>query len=125
MLPIVTVLQPQIELAISKATSLTTASGMLFITLSVTYILDILSAVTQKRSLASSIHGLGAQSAEILETGWDGDTFQGLEVPINMIANQLDTLTSNPRRSPHLSPISNAYVTTGSRQSQTRTFRTR
>ncbi|MDF9745055.1 potassium channel family protein [Natrinema salsiterrestre] len=83
-------------------TALTTASGMLFVTLSVTYILNILSAVTQKRSLASSINGLGAQSAEILETSWDGDAFQGLEVPLNTIASQLDTLTSNHKAYPIL-----------------------
>ncbi len=84
------------------ATALTTASGMLFVTLSVTYILNVLSAVTQKRSLASSINGLGAQSTEILETSWDGNTFQGLEVPLNTIASQLDTLTANHKAYPIL-----------------------
>lgn len=84
------------------ATALMTASGMLFVTLSVTYILNVLSAVTQKRSLASSINGLGAQSTEILETSWDGDAFQGLELPLNTIANQLNTLTSNHKAYPIL-----------------------
>ena len=84
------------------ATSLTTASGMLFVTLSVTYVLNVLSSVTQERSLANSINGLGAQSSEILETSWDGDSFQGLEVPLNMIANQLDTLTANHKAYPIL-----------------------
>ena len=58
------------------ATALTTASGMLFVTLSVTYILNVLGAVTQKHSLASTIHGLGGRSVDIIETGWDGDTFR-------------------------------------------------
>ncbi|MFC7139959.1 potassium channel family protein [Halosimplex aquaticum] len=83
-------------------TSLTTASGMLFVTLSVTYVLNVLGAVTQKRSLASSIHGLGAGSTEILERSWDGESFRGLEVPLNSISSQLDTLTSNHKAYPIL-----------------------
>ncbi|NIC00112.1 potassium channel family protein [Halobacterium sp. R2-5] len=84
------------------ATALTTASGMFFVTLSVTYVLNVLSAVTQKRSLAGSIHGLGEQSTEILETSWDADSFQGLEVPLNLIVNELDTLTANHKAYPIL-----------------------
>lgn len=84
------------------ATALTTASGMFFVTLSVTYVLNVLSAVTQKRSLASSIHGLGEQSTGIIETSWDGDSFEGLDVPLNLIANQLDTLTANHKAYPIL-----------------------
>ncbi|MFD1647893.1 potassium channel family protein [Haloarchaeobius litoreus] len=84
------------------ATALTTASGMFFVTLSVTYVLNVLSSVTQKRSLASSIHGLGEQSTEILETSWDEGSFQGLDVPLNLIANQLGTLTANHKAYPIL-----------------------
>ncbi|QLH76963.1 two pore domain potassium channel family protein [Halosimplex rubrum] len=83
-------------------TGLTTASGMLFVTLSVTYVLNVLGAVTQKRSLASSIHGLGTRSAEILERSWDGDSFRGLDVPLDSIATRLDTLTSNHKAYPAL-----------------------
>jgi hypothetical protein len=84
------------------ATGLATASGMLFVTLSVTYVLSVLGAVTQKRSLASSIHGLGPSSTEILETGWNGEEFRGLEVPLDTIATQLDTLTANHKAYPIL-----------------------
>lgn len=40
-------------------TILTTASGMLFVTLSVTYILSVLDAVAQKRSFATGVSALG------------------------------------------------------------------
>ncbi|MDS0260952.1 potassium channel family protein [Haloarcula sp. S1CR25-12] len=83
-------------------TALTTASGMLFVTLSVTYVLSVLDAVTQKRSLASSISGLGPRSAEILVTSWDGEEFHGLELPLNTIATQINTLTSNHKAYPIL-----------------------
>ncbi|SDF42904.1 Ion channel [Halorubrum xinjiangense] len=84
------------------ATAFTTASGMFFVTLSVTYVLNVLSAVTQKRSLASSVHGLGERSTDILEASWDGDSFEGLDVPLNLIATQLDTLTANHKAYPIL-----------------------
>lgn len=49
-------------------TTLSTVSGMLFITLSVTYLLNVLNAVTQKRSFASGVSGLGKHGTEILLT---------------------------------------------------------
>lgn len=83
-------------------TTLASASGMLFITLSVTYVLSVLGAVTQKRSFAASVSGLGTQSTEILQTSWDGDAFQGLEIPFNTVATQLNTLTANHKAYPIL-----------------------
>lgn len=84
------------------STTLASASGMLFITLSVTYVLSVLGAVTQKRAFATTISGLGMTSAEILQASWDGEAFQGLEVPLNTVATQLDTLTSNHKAYPIL-----------------------
>jgi hypothetical protein len=83
-------------------TALTTASGMLFVTLSVTYVLSVLGAVTQKRALASSLSGLGSRSTEILATSWNGEEFQGLELPLNTISTQINTLTSNHKAYPIL-----------------------
>ncbi|MDS0282677.1 potassium channel family protein [Haloarcula onubensis] len=83
-------------------TALTTASGMLFVTLSVTYVLSVLGAVTQKRALASSISGLGPRSTEILATSWDGEEFRGLELPLNTISTRVNTLTSNHKAYPIL-----------------------
>lgn len=83
-------------------TTLATASGMLFITLSVTYILNVLSAVTQKRSFANGVSGLGEHSTEILLTSWNGEEFEGLELPLNTFTSQLNTLTSNHKAYPIL-----------------------
>lgn len=83
-------------------TTVASASGMLFITLSVTYVLSVLGAVTQKRAFANNVRGLGSQSTELLEASWDGDAFRGLEVPLNTIATQLNTLTSNHKAYPIL-----------------------
>ncbi|MDF9745504.1 potassium channel family protein [Natrinema salsiterrestre] len=84
------------------ATTIATASGMLFVTLSVTYVLSVLDAVTQKRSFASSVSGLGSRSDEILRTSWNGDEFDGLELSLNALTSQLNTLTANHKAYPIL-----------------------
>lgn len=83
-------------------TTLATASGMLFITLSVTYVLNVLSAITQKQSFASSVSGLGEHGTEILLTSWNGEEFEGLDLPLNTSTTQLNTLTSNHKAYPIL-----------------------
>ncbi|WP_408959360.1 ion channel [Natrinema sp. 74] len=84
------------------AVTLATASGMLFVTLIVTYVLSVLDAVTQKRSFASDVSGLGTSGDEIVRAGWDGEEFRGLEVPLNDLASQLNTLTENHKAYPIL-----------------------
>ncbi|WP_459191892.1 ion channel [Halosimplex sp. J119] len=86
------------------ATALMTASGMLFVTLSVTYVLSVLGAVTQKRSFASGVSGLGERGSAVLRTSWDRDDeeFLGLEVPLDTLATQLNTLASNHKAYPIL-----------------------
>ncbi len=84
------------------ATTLATGSGMLFVTLSVTYVLSVLDAVTQKRSFASSVSGLGSRSDDLLQTSWDGDEFCGLELSLNALTSQLNTLTANHKAYPVL-----------------------
>lgn len=83
-------------------TILTTASGMLFVTLIVTYILSVLDAVTQKRSFATGVSALGTQGTEIVQKGWSGEEFQGLDLPLNTFVTQLNTLTANHKAYPIL-----------------------
>ncbi|MFC4542677.1 ion channel [Halosolutus amylolyticus] len=83
-------------------TVLASASGLLFITLSITYMLSLLDAVTQKRSFASTVRTLGPSSEEILRTSWDEDGFRGLDLPLNAITTQLNTLTTNHKAYPIL-----------------------
>lgn len=83
-------------------TILTTASGMLFVTLIVTYILSVLDAVTQKRAFATGVSGLGRHSDEIVADSWTGDAFEGLELPLNTFTEQLNTLAANHKAYPLL-----------------------
>ncbi|WP_254546978.1 potassium channel family protein [Halomarina pelagica] len=83
-------------------TVLVTASGMLFVTLSVTYVLSVLDAVTQKRSFASGVSGLGTRSDAIVRTSWNGEAFRGLDLPLNTFTAQLNALTANHKAYPIL-----------------------
>lgn len=84
------------------ATAIAAGSGMLYVTLSVTYVLSVLDAVTQKRTFASGVSGLGECSEVILRESWNGETFEGLELPLNTLTEQLNTLTSNHKAYPIL-----------------------
>lgn len=84
------------------ATILATGSGLLLVTLSVTYILSVLDAVTQKRAFASNVTGLGMQGEELIRRSWNDDEFDGLELTLNTFTSQLNTLTSNHKAYPIL-----------------------
>jgi hypothetical protein len=68
------------------ATVVSTAQGFTLITLSVTYIVPVVSAVTQKRQLATLISHLGEDPSAIVTSAWNGRDFGQLE-------QQLITLT--------------------------------
>lgn len=59
---------------------------MLFITLIVTYILSVLDAVTQKRSFAMGVSGLGKQGTETVKKGWNRDNEELREIDLPVIA---------------------------------------
>ena len=88
-------------------TSLTTGSGMLLVTLSITYVLSVLRAVTEARSFASSVTGLGTSSEDHLGRGWNHDegSFEDIEAQLFRISSRLDSVTEQ-----HLSyPILHYY----------------
>ena len=64
-------------------------SGLFLITLTVTYLLPVISAVTEARRLASSIHALGASGEEIVRRAWDGRGFTALERQLERVADAL------------------------------------
>lgn len=84
------------------ATTLATASGMFVVTLSVSYVLSVLGAVTQKRSFADTVSGLGTDGAEIVAASWDESSFAGLDDYLRTFATKLTTLTANHKAYPVL-----------------------
>lgn len=65
----------------------TVASGMFLVTLAITYLLSVISAVVTKRSFASHVSSFGDTPEEFVITAWDGAGFGAL-------APQLATLTA-------------------------------
>lgn len=60
-------------------TAIASICGLFIVTLSITYLLPVLSAVTEKRALACQIHTLGTTSQDMLLSAWDGQSFKSIE----------------------------------------------
>jgi hypothetical protein len=84
------------------ASAFTTASGMAFVTLGVSYVLTVLGAVSDKRSFASTVTGLGDRSEALVRTGWTGEDFQGLELTVESLASELSLLAEQHKSYPIL-----------------------
>ncbi|SEP82142.1 potassium channel family protein [Natrinema salaciae] len=84
------------------ASAFTTATGMAFVTLGVSYVLTVLGAVSDKRSFASSVTGLGHRSEALVRTAWTGDDFQGLELTLETLASELSLLAEQHKSYPIL-----------------------
>ena len=70
-------------------TAICAASGLLALTVSVTYLVAILSAAVQKRQLALTIHGLGSTPCGILTTTWNGKDFSDLDALLPDMSSQI------------------------------------
>lgn len=77
---------------------------MLFVTLSVSYVLSVLGAVSQKRSFATGVSGVGTRSEVFVKTGWDeeAEDFHELDFQLDTLASQLDMLTEQHQAYPIL-----------------------
>ncbi|WP_049924369.1 potassium channel family protein [Halopiger djelfimassiliensis] len=86
------------------ASSFTTATGMAFVTLGISYILSVLGAVSAKRSFASDVTGLGQRSEAFVRASWAGEdeAFRGLEEPLESLSSQLSMLAEQHKSYPIL-----------------------
>lgn len=57
------------------ATALASFLGLFLITLAITYLVSVVSAVVSRRSLANSVHLFGDDGLEIVERAWNGSSF--------------------------------------------------
>ncbi len=73
--------------------SLVNASGMFLVTLAITYLLSVISAVVGKRAFASSVHALGRDGSEFVLAGWNGRDLHALDRDIAGLTAQLAQLT--------------------------------
>lgn len=74
-------------------TPIAALSGFFLLTLSITYLVPVVSAVVEKRQLAASIAGLGQTPQEILRGGWDGQGLGSLEQPLISLAESIEVHT--------------------------------
>lgn len=86
------------------ASSFTTATGMAFVTLGVSYVLTVLGAVSEKRSFASDVTGLGDRPESFVRTGWDEteEEFGELGLSLESLANDLGLLADKHKAYPVL-----------------------
>ncbi len=74
-------------------TAVASFNGLLVVTLAITYLVPVLSAVTHKRHLAALIDDLGATPTDILCRAWTGSRFEGLSSHFAQIAPILELYT--------------------------------
>lgn len=60
------------------ATVIATATGLVLVTLAITYLVPVASAVANRRRIASYIDSLGAGPHDLLRNSWDGSGFPSL-----------------------------------------------
>ena len=60
-------------------TAIASLNGLFLVTLSITYLLPIVSAATEKSQLADLVSALGTTPAAIVRAGWNGEDFSALE----------------------------------------------
>ena len=87
-----------------------TLSGMLLITMVVSFLLSVIGGVTTKQSLASQITGLGNSAEEFVLNVWDGKGFSGLDLQLMSITSQLGTLTEQTIGVPGIAPLSRGLL---------------
>ena len=73
--------------------SFVNGSGMLLITLAITYLLSVISAVTVKRAFAASVHSLGESGPAILCAAWNGRSFHTLDRQLTQLSSELASVT--------------------------------
>ncbi|SDQ78513.1 potassium channel family protein [Halopelagius longus] len=84
------------------ASSFTTASGMLFVTMGVSYVLAVLGAVAEKRAFANSVTGIGQESEEFIRSSWNGEDFHDVDLMLDTVSSNLNQLSEQHKSYPIL-----------------------
>lgn len=84
------------------AAALTTASGMLFVTLGVSYVISVLDGVTGRRSYANSVLGVGKRGETFVTTGWSGEDFDQFHHLLDTLSAELSDLGAQHKIHPIL-----------------------
>ena len=94
-------------------TSFVGFSGMGMVTLAITYLLQVVSAVVNKRSFASQVAAIGKTAEEFVKKEWSRGSFGSIELQLNSLTAQLSTISEQ-----HLAfPILHYYHTANVKKS--------
>ena len=81
-------------------TNLYAFTGLIFITMSVTYFIPVLSAVIKQRKLGINISGLGDSPQEVILNAWNGQNFAFLKFQLLTLSDELVDHNQNHRAYP-------------------------
>lgn len=74
------------------ATAIASGSGLILITLSIAYLVPVVSAVVGKRRVAGTIAGLGSTPHALILHAWDGQGFDGLTHPLSSLQSDIEDI---------------------------------
>lgn len=74
-------------------TVIASLSGFFMITMLITYVIALLSAVVNARAFASQVTGLGQTPEAFVVAGWNGGNLHALDLPLNTLASSLAGLS--------------------------------
>lgn len=74
------------------ASSLVAFTGMSMVTLSITYLLQVISAVANKRAFASEVTSIGKTAEEFVIKQWTGKDFGAIELQLSSLSGKLAML---------------------------------
>ena len=77
------------------ATALTAGSGLIVVTVGITYVIAVLDAAIGKRTVATFIWDMGATPERIIDRAWDGERFIGLDQHLVDLAAALEQYGEN------------------------------
>lgn len=94
-------------------TAVASGSGLVLISLAITYLVSVLSAVVNKRTFAARVHAFGETPQAFLMNAWDRHAFTGLDLVLSSLATELARLGTQ-----HLAyPVIHFYHPVGRRGS--------
>lgn len=94
-------------------TTLNSGVGILFLTLCASYIISVIDAVVQKRSLAMSITSLGNRSTEVIDNIWNGEDFHNIDLVLVDVSSKISQLTQQH----HAYPLLHFYHSSNPKES--------
>jgi hypothetical protein len=86
-------------------TVIASGSGLFTVTLEVTYLVSLTSAISHERSTARQASALGGDVPTILRRAWDGRSFRGIEPILQSLARDLSALAEEHRLFPVLHDV--------------------